>query len=126
MFPKKGNTFPSRQDYARGVAAALQQELGSTHQAVKTLMKWTDANERTAKNWLSGTSGPRGEYLVRLVMHSDQVLAYFLLTCQRDGLTGLISLPAMRNELASALESIDRCLSLTERAGDNVRKPLKN
>ncbi|TDV59910.1 hypothetical protein EC915_114101 [Pseudomonas sp. LP_7_YM] len=125
MFPKKGNTFPSRQDYARGVAAALQQELGSTHQAVKTLIKWTDANERTAKNWLSGASGPRGEYLVRLVMHSDQVLAYFLLICQRDGLAGVIALPAIRNELASALESIDRCLSLNNDDGDDERNPLK-
>jgi hypothetical protein len=112
MFLKKGNTFPSRQDYAQGVAAALQQELGSTHQAVKTLMKWTDVNERTAKNWLSGSSGPRGEYLARLVMHSDQVLAGFLGICQRDVLAGVISLPAMRDELASALQSIDRCLSL--------------
>ncbi|WP_219063360.1 hypothetical protein [Pseudomonas sp. UMAB-08] len=117
MFPKKGNTFPSRQAYASGLAAALKEELGTTHQAVKTLMKWTDANERTAKNWLSGTCGPRGEYLARLIQHSDRVLVSFLCMCSRDEVAVAITLSSLRNELSNALEAIDRCL-LSHRHGN--------
>ncbi|UUQ67778.1 hypothetical protein NLK61_14475 [Pseudomonas fuscovaginae UPB0736] len=111
MLPKKCNTFPSRQDYAAGLAAALTEELGSTRQAVKTLMRWTDANERTAKNWLNGTTGPRGEYLARLIHHSDGALMTFLTMSAREGVAIAIELPSIRAELSIALEAIDRCLN---------------
>jgi hypothetical protein len=81
MFPKKGNVFPRRdgQDnsplqYAAVVAATLRSELGDTHRAIKTVMKWTGASERTVKNWFSGEIGPSGHYLLRLIHESNAVL----------------------------------------------------
>ena len=71
MLPKKGKGFPKRDgkgggglSYAEAIAIALRQELDGTHQAVKTVMRWTGAGERTAKNWLAGARGPTGEHLV--------------------------------------------------------------
>lgn len=111
MFTKTGKTFPNRQEYASGLAIALQSELGSTHQAVKTLMRWTNANERTAKNWLKGTCGPRGEHLARLIQHSDAALASFLDMAERNSAVIHTTLPSLRSDLMRAVSAIDRCLS---------------
>jgi hypothetical protein len=76
MFPKTGRKFPAREqrpDYASSIAQALRAELGNSHQAIKTLMRWTGANERTAKNWLSGVNGPSGEHLLEIMRNSDLV-----------------------------------------------------
>lgn len=116
MFPKKGNTFPNRQQYASGLAVALRDELGSTHQAVKTLMKWTNANERTVKNWLKGTCGPSGEHLARLIQHSDAVLAGFLEMAERNSVVICTTLPSLRVDLMRAVDAIDSCLALANEA----------
>ena len=116
MFPKKGNTFPNRQEYASGLAMALRGELGSTHQAVKTMMRWTNANERTAKNWLKGTCGPRGEHLARLIQHSDAVLASFLEMAERNSVVMRATLPSLRTDLMRAVDAIDCCLSVASGA----------
>ena len=78
MFPKTGRKIPPRSDgpsddYASSVARALKAELGNSHQAIKTLMRWTGANERTAKNWLSGSNGPSGDHLLEIMRNSDVV-----------------------------------------------------
>jgi hypothetical protein len=59
MLLKTGKRFPTRDgtngggiSYAEAIAAALKEELGDTHRATKTVMRWTGAGERTAKNWL--------------------------------------------------------------------------
>ena len=52
--------------YRKAIADTLRRELGPTHQAIKTVMRWTGASERTAKYWLSGERGPSGEHLIRL------------------------------------------------------------
>ncbi|WGK89276.1 hypothetical protein [Pseudomonas migulae] len=111
MFTKRCKTFPNRQEYASGLAIALQSELGSTHQAVKTLMRWTNANERTAKNWLKGTCGPRGEHLARLIQHSDAALASFLDMAERNSAVMRTTLPSLRSDLMRAVNAIDCCLS---------------
>lgn len=110
MFVKTGNSFQGQDRYAVGIAKALRNELGSTHQATKTLMRWTNANERTVKNWLAGTSGPRGEHLVALVRHSDAALVAFLLMADRQHMVTTIELPLLRQRLQSALEGIDAYL----------------
>jgi hypothetical protein len=81
MFPKKGNDFPSRSSadrspvaFARAISDALRAELGNTHRAIKIIMLWTGASEKTAKNWLEGRVGPRGHYLIRLIRESSNVL----------------------------------------------------
>ncbi|MCX7302698.1 MAG: XRE family transcriptional regulator [Rhodobacterales bacterium] len=69
--------------YRKAIADALRRELGPTHQAIKTVMRWTGASERTAKYWLSGERGPGGEHLIRLARHSDAVLITILTMAER-------------------------------------------
>ena len=79
--PKMGTTVHLAADqeaYRKAIADALRRELGPTHQAIKTVMRWTGASERTAKYWLSGERGPSGEHLIRLAQHSDAVLITIL------------------------------------------------
>jgi hypothetical protein len=52
MLPKTGIVLPKAEvlgPYAQAIAYALKAELGPTHQAVKTVMGWTGAGERTVK-----------------------------------------------------------------------------
>ncbi len=85
MFPKTGNTFQntgnklnSQIEYRDAIWIALTSELGGTHQAAKTTMRWTGVSERTARNWISGTHAPAGEHLVELIRNSDAVLSAVL------------------------------------------------
>jgi hypothetical protein len=77
--PKKGNSLPLPDadlvgmSYEAAIAAAVRQELGGSHQAIKTLMRRTGASARTAKNWLSGSAGPTGAHLIELMRTSDLV-----------------------------------------------------
>ena len=83
---KMGTTVPMAADqtrYRKAVAAALRAELGPTHQAIKTAMRWTGASERTVKYWLSGERGPGGEHLILLAQHSDVVLLTILTMAER-------------------------------------------
>ncbi len=91
-FPKRGKFFPTRSgagdgldggawpeiSFAAEIAAALREDLGATRAAVKTLVDWTGANERTVKNWLAGRYGPSGVHLVGLMRRSDGVLTRVL------------------------------------------------
>ena len=79
--PKMGTTVHLGADqaaYRKAISDTLRRELGPTHQAIKTVMRWTGASERTAKYWLSGERGPSGEHLIRLAQHSDAVLITIL------------------------------------------------
>lgn len=85
MLPKKGKMLhlwvglaKSPKDYAELIANALKEEHGDTHRSVKTIMRWTDASERSVKNWLSGVSGPSGYFLMRLFAKSAAVRALVL------------------------------------------------
>jgi hypothetical protein len=69
--------------YRKAIADTLRRELGPTHQAIKTVMRWTGVSERTAKYWLSGERGPSGEHLIRLAQHSDAVLITMLIMAER-------------------------------------------
>jgi hypothetical protein len=118
MFPKKGNNFPNgirttNRDvsYTAAVAAALRAELGNSHQAVKSVMRWTGVNERTAKNWLAGTCGPRGEHLIELIRHSDRLLETILQLAGRGQTIAGTRLVQARNVLAEALQDIDACIA---------------
>lgn len=73
-------------DYRTAIAAALRDELGLTHRAVKTAMRWTGASERTVKYWIAGERGPSGEHLIALAKNSDIVFHMVLLLADRhDG-----------------------------------------
>lgn len=114
MFIKSGNSFLSPKQYAEGIANALHRELGETHQAIKILMRWTNANERTVKNWMSGSNGPRGEHLVALIKHSDLALAAFLGMAERPHALNASELPQLKRRLQLAIDRIDSCLGLRQ------------
>lgn len=119
-FPKMGRTLPTtvgalpqketlHQGYALVIAAALHDQLGDTHRAIKTIVRWTGASERTVKNWLAGSSGPSGEHLVALARNSDEIFEAFLLLSGRNT-TNAISTEAV-SELRDALH---RAVALAE------------
>lgn len=119
MITKMGNEFPEGVGsvlYANAIAAALRSELGQTHCALKTLQRWTDANERTTKNWLAGTHGPSGYHLIMLASHSEKVLQMFLHLAQRPEVVVALSLPALRTSLLQTVALLDEYLSIEPRA----------
>jgi len=112
MMTKTGNSFLSHEQYAEDLAKALRLELGTTHQAAKTLMRWTNANERTVKNWMAGSSGPRGEHLIALIKNSDVALAAIMAMADRPFAGTVLELPLLRKRLQAAVEGIDAFLHL--------------
>ena len=91
ILPKKGNLLhlqdgpaPTAPQYEKIIAAALRQELGGSHKAGKTLMRWTGASGRTVKNWVSGSRGPSGIHLVALMRNSDATLEAVLKMACRE------------------------------------------
>ena len=114
MLPKKGIVFPNGENlgpYPRAIAYALKCELGSTHQAVKIIRKWTGAGERTVKNWLAGISGPSGQHLVDLIRNSDDVLQVLLIMAGRHQTVAVQHLGDVRNQLMQTVERIDRLMA---------------
>ena len=111
MLPKKGSFFLSQDQYAKGISVALRAELGPTHQAVKVLMRWTHVSEKTAKNWMAGKTGPRGEHLAALISHSDVMLNAYLAMSGRRPVTVLLALPLLRNHLLELSEEINSCVA---------------
>lgn len=125
MFPKKGNIVPRagghrvhKADYAGAIAAGLRAELGQSHQAVKTVMRWTHVNERTAKNWFAGRRGPRGEHLLGLIRHSDEILGVVLRLSDREQIIAAKLLLDARDVLREMLAKLD---SLTKDVGAGGR-----
>ena len=115
MFPKMGNKFPGGStppngEYASSIADALRTELGRSHRATKTLMRWTGASDRTAKNWLSGCCGPSGSHLIQLARESDIVLAAVLGLAGRNRHLVGADLLQIRAALANATTLIDQLL----------------
>jgi len=117
MFPKKGKGFPStggtrgELDYAASIATALRGELGDSHQAIKTVMRWTGATDRTAKNWVTGIRGPTGEHLISLARHSDAVFEVIIRAAGRESLLIALQLIDAREKLAAALEILDQLVA---------------
>lgn len=115
MFPKTGKKFPNNAElvaptYASLIANILRAELGNSHQAHKTLMRWTGANERTAKNWLSGSNGPSGEHLLQLMRNSDQVFECVLRLSHRPAVLSNQRLTEVRNSLQATAELVSEVI----------------
>lgn len=122
--PKMGKELPIRRRlkssaYAAQIAKALRMELGGSNRAIKTLMRWTQASERTAKCWLAGASGPSGEHLVILVRNSDAVLEAVLELAERRPTLERARLETLRWALSNAVMAIDETLN----DGEGIRQP---
>lgn len=117
-FPKKGKFFPKENGYngkggdqtngcfVEEIASALRRSLGDSRAGVKTVAAWTGANEKTVKNWFSGTYGPSGAHLVELARHSDEVLGTFLAMAGREDLMVATKLEAAEEAVAELLEAV--------------------
>lgn len=119
--PKKGNSLHQAWreggpdlDYARAIAEALRQDLGTTHQAVKTVMRWTGASERTVKYWLAEAGGPNGQHLIALARNSDAVLRVFLQLAGRERYERGLRLVQARDKLAEILGAIEEVLDMPD------------
>jgi hypothetical protein len=116
MFPKAGRNFPGANDlhaiYAARIGEILREELGSTHQAQKTLMRWTGANERTAKNWLAGVNGPSGEHLLQLIRNSDRVFECVLELADRKVMLVDCKLAEVMHALQQAAELLGQIVKV--------------
>lgn len=128
MFPKAGTTVPktrSRSDavdaYAKGVGAALRRELGDSRHATKTVMRWTDASERSIKNWLGAKKGPRGDNLIDLIRNSDEVLRELLRLAGRPEIETLGELAGLREILSNATDRIDAAILRAVAEEDRTR-----
>ncbi|MDF3605290.1 hypothetical protein PE067_03415 [Paracoccus sp. DMF-8] len=113
-FPKKGKFFPKESGYAADnwfaaeIASALRRSLGDSRAGAKIVASWTDANEKTVKNWLAGRYGPSGEHLVALARHSDEVLGMFLAMAGREELMAATKLAAAERAIAELLDAVRR------------------
>ncbi|WP_050526553.1 hypothetical protein [Pseudorhodobacter aquimaris] len=117
-FPKKGKFFPKENGYNRNavhqtsgcfaeeIASALKRSLGDSRAGVKTVAAWKGANEKTVKNWFSGTYGPSGAHLIALARHSVEVLGTFLAMAGREDLMVAIKLAAAEDAISDLLDAV--------------------
>lgn len=114
MFPMMGTKLHfehvDQVAFAEAIAQSLQTELGQSHRAIKTLMRWTGASARTSKNWLAGSCGPCGHHLVKLTRESDAVLATFLSLAGREHHMLLHDLSDLREPLRAAVIALDQVM----------------
>jgi hypothetical protein len=123
MFPKTGKKFPAdanlpTRTYAALIAENLRTELGNSHKAHKTLMRWTGANERTAKNWLSGSNGPSGEHLLKLMRNSDRVFECVLQLSGRPAVLSNQRLVDVRNSLQATADLLTETIEIGSVTGE--------
>ena len=95
-------------DFTGVIAETLRDAFGGSRMAIKTVMTYTGAGERTVKNWFEAKNGPNGENLIELVRHSDEVLEAFLLMSGREDILTAKKLVDARSTLVEMLEFIDR------------------
>ncbi len=112
MFPKSGSKVPGanrpkEDEYLATIREALRQELGGRGGATKTIMRWTGASDRTARNWMSGAAGPSGYHLICLARESNAVLAAMLAMSGRTELALSADVHAVEVALAKAAGALE-------------------
>jgi hypothetical protein len=110
--PRSGKSFPigDRQvgpSFIQAITSALRTEFGGGPSGLKTVARFTGANERAVRNWFEGKNGPSGENLIILIQHSDTVLKTVLSLADRRGLAVAASLAGLRRQLVGAVAGID-------------------
>lgn len=112
MLPNTGNLLPRRgavitePEYASRIRQALRDELGGSRAAAKSIMRWTGASNRTARNWLNGAASPSGYHLICLARESNSVLAAMLSLSGRSELALSADIHAVEVALARAAKAI--------------------
>jgi hypothetical protein len=90
------------------IAAALRAELGDSHRATKTVMRWTGATERMVKHWFTARHGPSGKYLLVLIRECDAVFDAVLSNAGRHDTVVAARLWAARGALIEVMELAER------------------
>ena len=97
----------------------LHEAFGGTRMSIKAVMAYTDANERTVKNWFQGKNGPNGENLIELMRCSDEILeAVLLMAGREDVLAGKMLIDA-EDKLAEILSIVGQLQSIEEPPDDD-------
>jgi hypothetical protein len=65
-------------ELAAEIGEALRFELGASRRATKTVMRWADVSDTTARSWLHGRASPSSIHLVALAAQSDPVMSVLL------------------------------------------------
>jgi hypothetical protein len=77
-------------------------------------MHWTGANERTAKNWLSGSNGPSGEHLLQLMRNADRVFECVLRLSDRKAIVSQRKIAEVRNSLQATAQLLSELVEIQE------------
>ena len=81
-------------------------------------MAYTNASDRTVKNWFQCKNGPNGENLVDLMRYSDEVLEAVLWMAGREDILAAKMLVDARERLVEMLNIIDQ-LQFAEETSDS-------
>ena len=108
--PKSGISFQNSSDSKTAIAETLMKEFGSSGGAIKAVMAYTGAGERTVKNWFAAKNSPNGENLIKLMRHSDEILEIILLLSGREDILATKTLADARKKLVEMLEIVDQLL----------------
>ena len=108
MLPNTGTRLPKRPlysdlDIADAISRALTDELGGSARAAKTVMRWADVSDRSARAWLHGQSCPSA--------HSRRVMTALLKLLGHDQLMVALDLQEIENELERMTERVRRLRS---------------
>ena len=92
--------------FAEHIGAALRDELGATRRATKTVMRWANVSDTTARGWISGRCAPSGRHLLVLAANSAEVMAMVLAMTDHDELGLALALQDIRHRLEIALAHV--------------------
>lgn len=120
MVQKSGTGVPMQQYlshdvYLHAVSSALAVELGAGGGAAKTIMRWSNVSDRTARNWLGAEKAPGGHHLIMLARHSPLVWRSI------QELSGHQYM-ALADDIHAAEVALSRALGIIERL-KRVRSP---
>ncbi|HET9628483.1 MAG TPA: hypothetical protein VFP14_03270 [Novosphingobium sp.] len=92
--------------FAEHIGAALRDELGATRRATKTVMRWANVSDTTARGWINGRCAPSGRHLLVLAANSDVVLRKVLALTDHADLDLALSLQDIQRRLELALTQV--------------------
>lgn len=102
-----GRQPPSEAEFIGQISSALRSELGGSRAAVKTIMRWTAASDRSARTWMNGSGSPSGYHLLRLARESDGVFDVILDLTGRQEAKLSADLHAAEVAIAKAMGAIE-------------------
>lgn len=92
---------------AAQIGEALQDQLGASRRATKTVMRWTGVSDTTARAWLHGRASPSGLHLLELAAHSEPVMVVIMRLTGHEGLELGLRLHEIEEGLRNALAHIE-------------------